>query len=72
LLERDGFQVCREIRQLGNTPAIVLTARGEVADRIVGFEIGADDYLPKPFEPRELVPRIQAVLKRGGSRKAGG
>jgi DNA-binding response OmpR family regulator len=72
LPDKDGFQVCREIRAAGDTPVIMLTARGEVADRVVGFEMGADDYLPKPFEPRELVARIQAVLKRAGSRQANG
>ncbi len=59
-----GFEVCREIRATSNVPIIMLTARGEVADRIVGLELGADDYLPKPFEPRELVARIQSVLRR--------
>ncbi|HLU69180.1 MAG TPA: response regulator transcription factor [Fibrobacteria bacterium] len=61
---KDGFEVCREIRKPSDVPVIMLTARGEVADRIVGLEIGADDYLPKPFEPRELAARIQAVLRR--------
>jgi DNA-binding response OmpR family regulator len=61
---RDGFEICREIRSFSDVPIIMLTARGEVADRIVGLEIGADDYLPKPFEPRELAARIQAVLRR--------
>ena len=59
-----GFEVCREIRTASSVPIIMLTARGEVADRIVGLELGADDYLPKPFEPRELVARIQSVLRR--------
>lgn len=61
----DGFQVCRKIRQSYDIPIIMLTARGEVEDRIVGLELGADDYMPKPFEPRELVARIQSVLRRG-------
>lgn len=61
----DGFEVCREIRKRYSLPIIMLTARGEVTDRVVGFELGADDYVPKPFEPRELVARIQAVLRRG-------
>ncbi len=61
---QDGFEVCREIRKTSDVPIIMLTARGEVADRIVGLELGADDYLPKPFEPRELAARIQAVLRR--------
>jgi len=61
----DGFEVCRKIRQSYDIPIIMLTARGEVEDRIVGLELGADDYIPKPFEPRELVARIQSVLRRG-------
>jgi two-component system phosphate regulon response regulator OmpR len=61
----DGFAVCRTIRETSRVPIIMLTARGDVMDRIVGLELGADDYLPKPFEPRELVARIQAVLRRG-------
>jgi DNA-binding response OmpR family regulator len=60
----DGFEVLKEIRKSQNIPVIMLTARGEVTDRIVGLELGADDYLPKPFEPRELVARIQTVLRR--------
>ena len=64
LPDRDGFQVCRDIRRDSQIPIIMLTARGEVMDRIVGLELGADDYLPKPFEPRELVVRIQNILKR--------
>ena len=60
----DGFETCRRIRQFSNVPVIMLTARGDVMDRVVGLEIGADDYLPKPFEPRELVARIQNILKR--------
>ena len=64
LPEMDGFEVCRTIRQSSTVPVIMLTARGEVMDRVVGLEIGADDYLPKPFEPRELVARIQSVLRR--------
>src|SRR5436189_3187999 len=61
----DGFAVCRRIREASRVPIIMLTARGDVTDRVVGLEIGADDYLAKPFEPRELVARIQAVLRRG-------
>jgi len=57
--------VCRRVRETSRVPIIMLTARGDVTDRIVGLELGADDYLPKPFEPRELVARIQAVLRRG-------
>lgn len=59
-----GFDLCRAIRRTSSVPIIMLTARGDVADRIVGLELGADDYLPKPFEPRELVARIQSVLRR--------
>ena len=61
----DGFAVCRAVRQTSRVPIVMLTARGGVMDRIVGLELGADDYLPKPFEPRELVARLQAVLRRG-------
>lgn len=64
LPEMDGFKVCRKIRETHNTPIIMLTARGEVTDRIVGLETGADDYLPKPFEPRELVARLNNIVKR--------
>jgi len=60
----DGFTLCRRIRESSEVPIIILTARGDVTDRIVGLELGADDYLPKPFEPRELMARIQAVLRR--------
>jgi DNA-binding response OmpR family regulator len=65
LPETDGLAVCRTVRETSRVPIIMLTARGDVTDRIVGLELGADDYLPKPFEPRELVARIQAVLRRG-------
>ena len=64
LPEMDGFEVCRRIRQTSNVPIIMLTARGELTDKVVGLELGADDYLAKPFEPRELVARIQSVLRR--------
>ncbi len=64
LPEMDGFEVCRTIRKQSNLPILMLTARGEVMDRVVGLELGADDYLAKPFEPRELVARIQNILKR--------
>ena len=60
----DGFETCRRIRQFCDLPVIMLTARGDVTDRIVGLELGADDYLPKPFEPRELMARLQANIKR--------
>src|SRR5579863_2803737 len=65
LPDMDGFAVCRKVRETSCIPIIMLTARGEVMDRIVGLELGADDYLAKPFEPRELVARVQAVLRRG-------
>jgi len=61
---KDGFEVCRELRTFSRVPVIMLTARGDEMDRIVGLEIGADDYMPKPFNPRELLARIQAVLRR--------
>ena len=61
---KDGLEVCRELRTFSRVPVIMLTARGDETDRIVGLELGADDYLPKPFNPRELVARIQAVLRR--------
>lgn len=64
LPDMDGFSVCREIRKSYSTPILMLTARGDVHDRIVGLEIGADDYLPKPFEPRELVARLRSILRR--------
>lgn len=64
LPEMDGFELCRTIRRTSDIPIIMLTARGEVMDRVVGLELGADDYLPKPFEPRELVARLQTVLRR--------
>jgi len=66
LPEMDGLAVCRKVRETSRIPIIMLTARGDVPDRIVGLELGADDYLAKPFEPRELVARMQAVLRRGG------
>jgi two-component system, OmpR family, phosphate regulon response regulator OmpR len=61
----DGFEVCRAIRTRLQTPILMLTGRGEEMDRIVGLEIGADDYLPKPFSPRELQARLRAILRRG-------
>ena len=67
LPDMDGFAVCRKIRETSRVPIIMLTARGEVVERILGLELGADDYLAKPFEPRELVARVQAVLRRGVS-----
>ncbi len=64
LPEMDGFALCRAVRAESELPIVMLTARGEVMDRVVGLELGADDYLPKPFEPRELVARITTVLRR--------
>lgn len=64
LPEMDGFALCRAIRKDSDLPILMLTARGEVMDRVVGLELGADDYVPKPFEPRELVARVQTVLRR--------
>ena len=61
---KDGFEVCREIRAESRVPVLMLTARGEITDRVVGLEIGADDYLPKPFEPRELLARLRSILRR--------
>ncbi len=62
--EMDGLTVCKELRKTSNVPVIILTARGDEVDRIVGLEIGADDYMAKPFNPRELVARVKAVLRR--------
>ena len=60
----DGLEVCRRVRARAETPILMLTARGDAMDRIVGLELGADDYLPKPFEPRELLARLKAILRR--------
>lgn len=65
-----GFEVLKQIRQRSSVPVILLTARGDDIDRIVGLELGADDYVPKPFNPRELLARIRAVLRRADSRAA--
>ena len=62
--QMDGFEVCRQIRQTMDVPIIILSAKGETADRVAGLELGADDYLPKPFEPSELLARVRAVLRR--------
>lgn len=70
LPEMSGFDVCRKIRETSDIPIIMLSARGEVTDRVVGLEIGADDYVPKPFEPRELVARILANIKRPAREQA--
>ena len=64
LPEMDGFELCRTIRKESAIPIVMLTARGDVMDRVVGLELGADDYLPKPFEPRELLARLQTILRR--------
>jgi len=66
----DGFEVCRRVRADSDLPILMLTARGDETDRIVGLELGADDYLPKPFNPRELLARLRAILRRrGGGRR---
>lgn len=65
---KDGWQVCREIRAISDTPIIMLTAKGETFDKVLGLELGADDYMVKPFEPKELIARIKAVLRRSESR----
>ena len=62
--EMDGWQVCREIRRISNIPIIMLTAKGDTFDKVLGLELGADDYMVKPFEPKELVARLKAVLRR--------
>ena len=65
LPDMDGLELCRQLRAKSDVPLLMLTARGDAADRIVGLEIGADDYLPKPFQPRELLARLRAILRRG-------
>ena len=67
LPDMDGLDVCRKVRARAQTPILMLTARGEAMDRVVGLEMGADDYLPKPFEPRELLARLRAILRRSKS-----
>jgi DNA-binding response OmpR family regulator len=64
LPDMDGLDVCRQLRTKSDLPVLMLTARGDATDRIVGLELGADDYLPKPFEPRELLARLRAILRR--------
>jgi two-component system phosphate regulon response regulator OmpR len=64
LPDMDGLDVCRKIRARGAVPILMLTARGDAMDRVIGLEVGADDYLPKPFEPRELLARLRAILRR--------
>jgi two-component system phosphate regulon response regulator OmpR len=65
LPDMDGLDVCRKVRADSSLPILMLTARGDAMDRVVGLEMGADDYLPKPFEPRELLARLRAILRRG-------
>ena len=67
LPDMDGLDICRKIRATDNTPVLMLTARGDAMDRIVGLELGAGDYLPKPFEPRELLARLNAILRRASN-----
>ena len=67
LPDMDGLDVCRQLRAKSDTPLLMLTARGDATDRIVGLELGADDYLPKPFEPRELLARLRAIMRRRGA-----
>jgi DNA-binding response OmpR family regulator len=71
LPDMNGLDVCHQIREHADTPILVLTARGDAMDRVVGLEMGADDYLPKPFEPRELLARLRAILRRGKARHKG-
>jgi two-component system, OmpR family, phosphate regulon response regulator OmpR len=73
LPDGDGFDLCRSLRERSPLPILMLTARGDEVDRIVGLELGADDYLPKPFSPRELLARLRALLRRsqGGALRAG-
>jgi len=72
LPDMDGFETCRRIRASSDVPVLMLTAKGDDTDRIVGLELGADDYLPKPFNPRELLARLKAVLRRRGGSGVGG
>jgi DNA-binding response OmpR family regulator len=67
LPDMDGLDLCRRIRATSSIPVLMLTARGDPLDRVVGLELGADDYLPKPFEPRELLARMRAILRRGAA-----
>ena len=68
--EMDGWQVCREIRRVSNIPIIMLTAKGETFDKVLGLELGADDYMVKPFDPKELIARVKAVLRRSDTKEA--
>ena len=72
LPKRDGFEVCRELRRRGDTPILMLTARSDDVDAIVGLELGADDYVTKPFNPRALVARVKAILRRTAATAGGG
>jgi two-component system phosphate regulon response regulator OmpR len=72
LPDTDGLDVCRGIRARSNSPILMLTARGDPMDRVVGLELGADDYLPKPFEPRELLARLRAILRRSRAGQGSG
>ncbi|MBP9015033.1 MAG: response regulator transcription factor [Candidatus Atribacteria bacterium] len=72
LPKKDGWEVCREIRKTSHVPIIMLTARGEEFDKVLGLELGADDYIAKPFSPREVVARIKAVLRRANTSLGGG
>src|SRR5207244_8422273 len=69
---RDGLDVTRELRRTSGVPIVMVTARGEESDRIVGLELGADDYVVKPFSPKELVARVRAVLRRAAAARGGG
>ena len=69
--ELDGWQVCREVRKVSDIPIIMLTAKSETFDKVLGLELGADDYVTKPFDSKEIVARIKAVLRRTGSKQAG-
>ncbi len=69
LPDMDGLEVCRRVSARGETPILMLTARGDAMDRVVGLEMGADDYLPKPFEPRELLARLRAILRRSSKER---
>ena len=71
LPDMDGLEVCRRLRARWDLPVLMLTARGDAMDRVVGLELGADDYLPKPFEPRELLARLRAILRRTNPAKKG-
>ncbi len=72
LPKTDGLTVCREIRKISDIPVIMLTAKGETFDKVLGLELGADDYMVKPFEPKELIARIKAVLRRSGHHQTAG